>query len=256
MMAHTNNQNRPFALVLLAAVLAISPRVSAVLSNQNTMTVGVSAFTTAAKNGESPATSGQTTGPLYVRERADNESPERPELQVQAFMTFDLSSLAGLDVASAVLMMHETNKLNNVNSADMFIARVVEAWNTSGMLPVYGEPSVDGLESAGPDGTDVADTAFFGNNGPASAGPVVSIDHQFDMTAWVTQWLADPSSNHGVRLHMEDAFAGATFFDSAGPDAPRLVVTFAVPEPATTLLVPLGLAALAVRSPRRRHAAA
>ena len=172
-------------------------------------------FRTAAENGQSPATSGAFAGPLYVRERGNEANPE---LEVQAFLRFDLSGLSDAPIQSATLLLHENNKLNNVNSADMSIARVTGAWDTGATPPQF-------------DITPVVDEFVFGNNGPASAGPTVDIDFAIDITDYVLEWQNDPLSNEGVRLAFaQNAFVGAAF-DSTGADAPVLQVVQIVPEP-------------------------
>ena len=190
---------------------------------QTTTTVPMLEFATAAENDtvgdDSPAEGGQFAGPLYVRERANENNPE---LEVEAFLKFDLSTLSSTPITSATLELHENHKLNSVNSANLFIARVLESWNATGMDAVFAEETV---ANDGPGGLTDVDSEFqFGDNGPASAGPAVSIDFSIDITSWVQGWAADPSSNHGVRLRIDDAFVGAVF-DHTGADAPRLIVT-------------------------------
>lgn len=198
--------------------------------------------TTAADNGQSPAAAGQFAGPLYVRERANENDPQ---LEVEAFLKFDLSGLDPRDIAQATLVLHEDNKLNSANSADLFIARVLEDWDSTGNDPVFAEETTanDGVNGI----TDVTEEFLFGNNGPAAAGPVVDITHNIDITSWAQLWLADPANNFGVRLRIDDAFVGASF------DSAQLIIKqVAAPEPATAVLGVLGFAGLVMR--RRRVA--
>jgi len=196
-------------------------------------------FRTAADNGDSPASAGaQFAGPLFVRERANENDPQ---LEVQAFLQFDLSGLSDLEIESATLKLHENNKLNSANSASLFLSKVPYLWDTGSNPPVFDEATLPG-EFA------------FGNNGPASAGPVVDIDFDIDVTQFVKDWQADPSSNHGFRIRIGRDFVGAAF-DHTGANAPLLVVTQIVPEPAALVVWTL-LAAAAVALGRRKRRAA
>lgn len=191
-----------FFALLVSAFLISTSRVDAV-------TFGSFEFQTAADNGQSPATSGQFGDPLYVRERA-NES--NPELEVRAFIQFDTTGIAGAKINSATLNLHENHKLNNANSADMSVAQVATSWDANVVKPTFNQAIVAGTDSV------------FGNNGAASAGPVVSIDHAIDVTSIVQNWAIDSSSNNGVRLaFVQNAFVGAAF-DSVGANAPTLDV--------------------------------
>jgi hypothetical protein len=191
-------------------------------------------FQTAADNGESPATSGQFAGPLYVRERANESSPQ---LEVQAFLQFDLSGLSDLEIESAILKLHENDKLNSVNSASLFLGKVPYSWDPVTNKPVFDEAALPG-------------EFVFGNNGPASAGPAVDIDFEIDVTQFVKDWQADPSSNHGFRISIDDAYVGAAF-NETGANAPILIVTQIVPEPAALVVWAL-LAAAVVALGRRK----
>lgn len=171
------------------------------------VTVNAFDFTTAALNGESPATTGQFAGPLYVRGRRPNDNNE--QLEVQAFLEFDLAGLPNGIVTSATLNLHENNKLNSANSDDLYIARVAAGWNTTDNKPVFDQAIVGGSEFV------------FGNNGPASAGPAVDIDHSIDVQNIVQNWISNPTSNHGFRLRIADNFVGAAF-DDTGDAAPSL----------------------------------
>ncbi len=193
-------------------------------------------FQTAADNGESPAASGQFAGPFYVRERANENNPE---LEVNAFFDFDLSALSAGQVVNATLTLHENHKLNNVNSGDLFLARVTEPWDATTNNPTFDQ------------GVDLAGELFIGDNGNATDGPVVDISFVIDVTDIVSDWLANPSSNHGFRLRLDDAFVGAAF-DHDGPNAPVLTITqvSTIPEPTISALLMLSGVALLRR--RRR----
>ncbi len=193
-----------FVALLVAAFTFSASRVDAI-------TFDSFVFQTAADNGESPAVSGQFNGPLYVRERANENNPE---LEVRAFLQFNTFGITGTKIESATLNLHQNHKLNNVNSANMSVAQVATAWDPVTTKPTFNQAIVAGTDTV------------FGNNGPASAGPAVSIDHAIDVTSIVQDWAIDPSSNHGVRLAFaQNAFVGAAF-DSVGPNAPTLEVEF------------------------------
>ncbi len=201
------------------------------------------AFTTAAKNGQSPATAGAFAGAeLFVRNRTSSETPEQPALKVQAFLEFDLADLGQTKIDRAVLLLHEYDKLNSIHSEELLIGQVADAWDLDGNRPAYDQALVDGTEF------------IFGDNGPASAGPAVDILHEIDVTDIVQAWQLDPSSNHGFRLAIDAGFVGAAF-NHTGDLAPLLVVTYGVPEPASAALLGCGLLLgipLLVRFRRRR----
>ncbi len=180
-------------------------------------------FQTAADNGESPATSGQFAGPLYVRERANENNPE---LEVNAFLKFDLDGLSSDPITEAVLRLVQNNKLNSVNSSPLYVAQVLADWE-----PGLNDPTFDQA---------VGEDIFFGTNGNASDGPPVDIEHVIDLTHIVRQWQEDPASNFGVRLRLDDLFVGAAF-DDTGVNAPQLIITQAqsrvIPEPTSATLL-------------------
>jgi len=175
-------------------------------------------FQTASDSGQSPA-GGQFAGPLFVRERGNENDPQ---LEVRAFLKFDLSDLSDAPISKAELHLHQNNKLNNANSSPLFLAQVLEDWEVGTDNPTFDQM--------------VGEDIFFGNNGPANDGPAVNIDHIVDVTDIVAQWQDDPASNFGFRLSLDDAFVGAAF-DHTGPNAPRLVVTqVLIPEPSSVLI--------------------
>ena len=196
-------------------------------------------FRTAAADGTSPASAGaQFAGPLFVRERRDGTPTSQ---MVRAFLKFDLSGLDSGEVLEATLYLSENHKLNSVYSADLLIGKVLNDWDaTGGTAPVFSD-AVDG-------------EFVFGDNGPASAGPVLDppILHEIDVTDFVKAWQADPSSNFGFRLALDVDFVGAAF-DYTGDYAPVLVITQAVPEPSTFILGALGLLGLGFCGWRRRR---
>jgi len=183
-------------------------------------------FQTAAKNGESPATGGQFAGPLYIRERSNDATPE---FEVRAFMKFDVAGLDADDVLNATLLMHETSKLNDVNQAQIFAALVTDDWDATSNKPTFDQA------------VDSASEFRIGQNGAASAGPDVDRYFGIEMTDWVKDWLSGSASNYGLRLRFGDAHVGAAF-DESGDFAPRLIVTSVrsatgvIPEPSTLVV--------------------
>jgi arylsulfatase A-like enzyme len=145
---------------------------------------GLQEFTTAARDGVSPAASAAFAGAqLFVRERGNNLEPE---LEARAFLQFDISSLDSRAIQSATLNLHEFNKLNSNNASNLSIARVLSDWDTSGDDPVFDDA--------------VADEFVFGTNGRDTAGAAVDIDHVIDVTDIVKFWHENPSQNFGFRL--------------------------------------------------------
>jgi hypothetical protein len=179
-------------------------------------------FTTASDNGQSPATSGAAGLPtgteLFVRERGNETDPQ---LEVQAFLQFDLSDLAGVVPEKVYLTLHQNHKLNT-NSENMYLGQVADPWDLVN-TPAFDQAIV---------GTEI----LIGENGPGGAS--TAKDYKIDVTDIVRDWLRDPASNHGFRLRIDDDYVAAAF-DHVGPLAPDLEVV--VPEPATMAL--LGLAA-------------
>ncbi len=191
-------------------------------------------FQTAARNGESPATSGVSGLPsgteLFVRERGNDNDPFQ---EVRAFLKFDTSVLDGITFTQAILKLHEFDKLND-NIEELYIAQVTEDWD-----PTTNKPTFDQLVDAGSEFS-------FGNNGVG--GRAQDIDFEIDVTDIVRQWQADPSSNYGFRLRIDDYFVAAAF-DHTGPLAPELLIR--IPEPASVVL--LMLAGLCLASFRCRR---
>ncbi|NQT52155.1 LamG domain-containing protein, partial [bacterium] len=178
------------------------------------------------------------SGPFYIRERGDQASPN---MEVRAFFQFDLTDLGTWPIHGALLKLHEFNKLNSANSKDMGLAVVDAPWTPGSNDPLWNQAIVSGSEIS------------IGTNGPASAGPAVSIDFYIDVTDILLAWQADPLSNHGFRLRfLNDNFVGAAF-DLTGPDGVQLIVLQNVPEPGTLTLLALGGLGLLRR--RRRRAA-
>jgi len=166
------------------------------------------------------ASSGWTeAGTLFVRERTASGS--NLQWRTRLFLKFDFSGLSGT-LESARLRIHQTDRLNNSNSANLELSRVTDPWGTTaGSYPLF-------------DATGVADTFLFGNNGdfgtPTNAagfysgtpGTPATDDSGFDpggqVSAIVGDWFDGTNPNHGFRAAFADrAFVGAAFSDSDDP---------------------------------------
>ena len=167
-----------------------------------------------------PAVTGDGTsgwaeaGNLFVRERATTGSSQ--DWRTQLFLRFDLSGLSG-ELVRARLRIHQVDRLNTANSADLQLARVTEAWGTSsGSYPTF-------------DGTGVTDAFVFGNNGDfgtaidasgfySGTAGTPGTDDGFDVTSMVQPWFDGGQTNYGFRVAMSDrAFAAAAFSEADDP---------------------------------------
>lgn len=141
-------------------------------------------------------------GNFLIRERLSNEFQRRTEM----FFRFDLSSVEG-SLDNARLRIHQFNRLNTVNSEDIELAVVDQAWgSTPGSYPVLG-----GI-------TPVRDETVIGNNSDFGTAINASgffsgtpgTDEGFDVTPVVTSWLS--GNNNGFRLAFTEPFNGASAF--------------------------------------------
>jgi hypothetical protein len=151
----------------------------------------------------------------------------------RSFLSFNLSGV-NRPIAVAKLMLYEPDQDSGNSNHTGYIARpyqnggvtlhkVLDAWDGN----MYGK-SVD------------AGTAFFDPEN-------LDMYTEIDVTAIVTAWLANPSSNHGFSLRGAEGagdtlkfFGGAGMWEDATP--PQLLITY-VPEPASlVLLLSAGLA--------------
>ena len=144
-------------------------------------------------------------GNFLIRERLSNEFQRRTEM----FFRFDLSSVEG-SLDNARLRIHQFNRLNTVNSEDIELAVVDQAWgSTPGSYPVLGgitpvrDETVIGNNSDF--GTAINASGFFSGT-PGTPGT----DEGFDVTPVVTSWLS--GNNNGFRLAFTEPFNGASAF--------------------------------------------
>jgi len=231
--------HRLVIIALAVAVLAATVPSTVLATPLATTTIPLQEFQTAAFDGSVPATTAQFAGPLFVRQRST--PPDNPALPTRAFMNFDIAPLmGGGNVLSARLQLHANDKLNSVNTGNLYIAEVLQDWDSTSLDPSYSQL------------VDDAGEIFIGTNG--TGGPAISIDYDVDVTSIVQGWVADPASNFGLRIRMDPGFVG-TAFDDVGPLAPRLVVQHLVPEPSTMMMGLLGMVGVA-RVVRRRRSAA
>ena len=163
---------------------------------------------------------------FLIRERLSTAFQRRTEM----FFRFDLSSVEGrLD--NARLRIHQFDRLNTVNSEDIELAVVDQAWaSTPGSYPVLG-----GV-------TPVRDERIIGNNSDFGTAVMASgffsgtvgtpgTDTGFDVTSEVASLLS--GNNHGFRLAFAQPVNGASAFsefdDPSTPDqneAFQLLVDF------------------------------
>ncbi len=155
----------------------------------------------------------------------------------RAFIKFDLSEMAGDAIQQAVLRVYENgNGLSYAaNNGDVTLHQIMADWTST---------SVPFNQSVGPDLP-----AFYD---PANLDLYTDID----VTPVVMQWLADPASNFGFSLRgTENVGNTAKYFDGYyGITPPQLIVTLAVPEPASLcLLAAAALCLLARPVQKLRH---
>lgn len=220
-------------LTACMGLLVISATASAGLI---TTTIDLGSYITTDRNGLSPATDAQWVGgsDFFVRGRRGGESNNNPQLEAQLFFTFDLSAIASYyEFISATLELTQNSKLNGVNSGDLFLATVDSAWDTGSNMPGFNT-------------TSTKNEFKFGTNGPANAGPALNRDFAIDLSTQVGSWLDGSQNNHGLRMRIEDEFAGASFLTTA-EQGPRLVIVSQVPTPTPLALLGLGIAILAWR---------
>ena len=163
---------------------------------------------------------------FLIRERLSTDFQRRTEM----FFRFDLSSVMG-SLDNARLRIHQFNRLNTVNSEDIELAVVDQAWaSTSGSFPILGgiTPVTDEttIGNNSDFGTAITASGFFSGT-PGTPGT----DEGFDVTPAVTSWLS--GNNNGFRLAFTEPFNGASAFsefdDPETPDqneAFQLLVDF------------------------------
>ena len=152
---------------------------------------------------------------FLIRERLSTSFQRRTEM----FFRFDLSGVEGA-LDNARLRIHQFDRLNTVNSEDIELAVVDQAWaSTPGSFPILGgtTPVTDEriIGNNSDFGTAITASGFFSRT-PGTPGT----DAGFDVTPAVTSWLS--GNNNGFRLAFAEPFNGASAFsefdDPATPD--------------------------------------
>lgn len=168
--------------------------------------------TTVDANNVSPATLGNNLNSdkfggnpfattLYVRGHSNDSQ------KVRAFMTFDLSTLPGGDVANATLFLRGFS-LNDNNSNTLQVSALGQSWTTT---PSYQIARQGGIVT----GADVST----GLNGDLIR------DYQLDVSEMVRSWVSGTWVNHGLVLELanESASNGIGFY-TTGANGPRLEI--------------------------------
>jgi hypothetical protein len=140
----------------------------------------------------------------------------------RAFLKFDLSSLSGKTITSAVFRLYENNTPSD-GTKGVSLYKVTSNWVD------YSSTTVD-----------LASKMSFYDQAN------LDLYTDVDITSIVQGWLANPATNFGLSLRSdyEGSTLTAKYFEGLyGVTIPELLVTYAVPEPAVAVL--LGLAALA-----------
>ncbi|MGE9271246.1 MAG: DNRLRE domain-containing protein, partial [Verrucomicrobiales bacterium] len=141
-----------------------------------------------------------------IRERSGNFFERRNQM----FFKFDLSSVSG-QLQNANLRIHQINRLNTVNSADIELATVDQAWAaTPGSYPVFSSTPVSNETIIGNNsdfGTAIAASGFY-----SGTPGVPGTDAGFDVTSLVEGWFNGSTPNNGLRLAFPVEFNGAAAF--------------------------------------------
>lgn len=143
-------------------------------------------------------------GNFFIRERdLGNSNPQR---QGRLYLQFDLAGIpSNATISAASIRVHQYSKLNSKTdtSSDIELAPVLQAWsNSAGAFPLY-EVSVGTTTRLGNNaqfGTDEYSSGFFGGT------------EGVDITSLVSEWVENPSENHGLRIAFaDDTVVGAAF---------------------------------------------
>jgi hypothetical protein len=149
----------------------------------------------------------------------------------RAFLKFDLSSLSGKTITSAVFRLYENNTPSD-GTKGVSLYKVTSNWVD------WSSTTVD----------PASKLSFYD---PANLDLYTDVD----ITSIVQGWLSDPASNFGLSLRSdyEGSTQTAKYFEGLyGVTIPELLVTYAVPEPGTLAMLGLALAA-GVRLLNRRR---
>ncbi|MDF7799274.1 sulfatase-like hydrolase/transferase [Pontiellaceae bacterium B1224] len=159
-------------------------------------------------------------GTLYVRERSTNGS--RQQTRTQLFLKFDVESVLA-NIQSARLRIHQNNRLNDIHTGNIQMARVTQDWdNTSGTnYPLFASTSIADAFIFGSNadfGMATDASGFFGG----AAGTPATDDSGFDpsglISSMVSNWANGTLPNYGIRLAFPDrGLTGSAFSDADDP---------------------------------------
>lgn len=148
---------------------------------------------------------GNANDPAYTPEDFDlsnlsirSRTSTRFQTRSQMFFRFDLNNIPA-QLESARLRLHQFNRLNTVNSQDIELAEVEQAWAASpGNYPIFASTPVSNARIIGNNsdfGTAIEASGFFsGTVGTAGT------DAGFDISDSVDDWISGASTNNGFRL--------------------------------------------------------
>ncbi len=157
-------------------------------------------------------------GSLYVRERSASASSQ--QTRTQLFLKFDIESVLA-DILTASLRIHQKDRLNDIYSGDLQLARVTEAWdNTSGTnYPIFDVTAVTDAFIFGNNsdfGTAADASGFFSGTAglPADDDDDSGFDPSGAISSMVSGWESGALANNGIRIAFASrGLTGAAFSD-------------------------------------------